>query len=173
MTGHRRENHAGGLERTCRALARLAERGDVEVVYPVHLNPTVRATARAALGDRPNVRLIEPLDYLPFVALLDRAYLVVTDSGGVQEEAPSLGLPVLVTRDTTERPEAIAAGTVRLVGTSTEALVAEATRLLDDPAAHAAMARAVNPYGDGRAAERIVRHLLSPPDGPPASRGVA
>ena len=160
VTGHRRENQAGGLERTCRALAALARRGDVQVVYPVHPNPVVRATARAVLGDCPDVTLVEPLDYLPFVALLDRAHLIVTDSGGVQEEAPALGVPVLVTRDTTERPEAVAAGTVRLVGTSEAALFEAATGLLDDPAHHAAMARAINPYGDGHAAARIVRHLL-------------
>lgn len=161
VTGHRRENHDGGLERTCRALARLAARDDVELIYPVHPNPIVRATAAAWLSGRPNVHLIEPLEYLPFVALLERASMVVTDSGGVQEEAPSLGVPVLVTRDTTERPEAVDAGTVRLVGTSEERLVAEATRLLDDQDAHSAMARAVNPYGDGQAAARIVSRLVT------------
>lgn len=160
VTGHRRENHDGGLERTCRALAQLAGRDDVQIVYPVHPNPIVRATAEATLAGRANVRLVEPLDYLPFVALLDRAHIVVTDSGGVQEEAPSLGVPVLVTRDTTERPEAIDAGTVRLVGTSQERLFAEATRLLDDEQAHTAMAQAINPYGDGQAAPRVVASLL-------------
>lgn len=160
VTGHRRESHDGGLERTCRALAQLAERDDVQIVYPVHPNPIVRATAEATLAGRANVRLVEPLDYLPFVALLDRAHIVVTDSGGVQEEAPSLGVPVLVTRDTTERPEAIDAGTVRLVGTSQERLFAEATRLLDDERAHTAMAQAISPYGDGQAAPRVVASLL-------------
>ena len=160
VTGHRRENHGGGLQRTCRALARLASRGDVQIVYPVHPNPIVREVVEATLGRRDDVTLVPPLDYLAFVALLDRATLVVTDSGGVQEEAPSLGVPVLVTRDTTERPEAIAAGTVRLVGTSEETLLREATRLLDDTAAYGAMARAINPYGDGRAAGRIVNGLL-------------
>lgn len=160
VTGHRRENFSGGLARVCQALARLAARGDVQVVYPVHLNPTVQATAEAVLKDSPAVHLIPPLDYLPFVYLMKQAQLIVTDSGGIQEEAPGMGIPVLVTRDTTERPEAIAAGTARLVGTDEVALVAAATELLDDSAAYAAMARAKNPFGDGHAAERIVARLL-------------
>lgn len=160
VTGHRRENFDGGLERVARGLRALADRGDLEVVYPVHLNPVVQEAARSTLGGHPNIHLIEPLDYLPFVNLMRRADLIVTDSGGVQEEAPSLGKPVLVTRDTTERPEAVEAGTVELVGTSTGRLVERATRLLDDPAAYAAMAFAHNPYGDGRAAARIVEALL-------------
>ncbi len=160
VTGHRRENFSGGLARVCQALARLAARGDVQVVYPVHLNPTVQATAEAVLKDSPAVHLIPPLDYLPFVYLMKQAQLIVTDSGGIQEEAPGMGIPVLVTRDTTERPEAIAAGTAKLVGTDEAALVAAATELLDDSAAYAAMARAKNPFGDGHAAERIVARLL-------------
>jgi UDP-N-acetylglucosamine 2-epimerase len=158
-TGHRRENFAGGLERVARGLLRLADRGDVEIVYPVHPNPNVQQAVRAILGSHKAIHLIAPLDYLPFVNLMRRAALIVTDSGGVQEEAPSLGKPVLVTRDTTERPEAVAAGTVELVGTDTERLVARTSRLLDDPAAYAAMSFAHNPYGDGHAAARIVEAL--------------
>ena len=161
VTGHRRENFDGGLERVALGLRRLADRGDLDVVYPVHPNPVVQRAAQETLGGHPRIHLVEPLDYLPFVALMRRAAVIVTDSGGVQEEAPSLGKPVLVTRDTTERPEAVEAGTVELVGTSTERLVERAARLLDDPAAYAAMAFAHNPYGDGRAAARIaeaVRH---------------
>ena len=160
VTGHRRENFAGGLDRVAEGLLRLAARGDVEIVYPVHLNPNVREVAARVLGAHPAIHLIDPLDYLPFVNLMRRSALIITDSGGVQEEAPSLGKPVLVTRDTTERPEAVAAGTVELVGTETELLVARATRLLDDPAAYRAMSVAHNPYGDGQAAARIVEALL-------------
>ena len=128
---------------------------DVELVYPVHLNPNVQEPVRRLLGARSNIHLIEPLDYLPFVYLMNRAHLIVTDSGGVQEEAPSLGKPVLVMRDTTERPEAVAAGTVKLVGTDAEVIVRETERLLDDGQAYRAMAYAHNPYGDGKAAQRI------------------
>ena len=160
-TGHRRENFDGGLARVAQGLRRLADRGDVEIVYPVHLNPNVQQAAHSVLGEHPAIHLIAPLDYLPFVHLMRRTTLIVTDSGGVQEEAPSLGKPVLVTRDTTERPEAVAAGTVELVGTDTERLVARASRLLDDPAAYAAMSFAHNPYGDGHAAARIVEALTS------------
>lgn len=159
-TGHRRENFAGGLERVAHGLRRLADRGDVQIVYPVHLNPNVQQAAHAVLGGHPDIHLIAPLDYLPFVNLMRRADLIVTDSGGVQEEAPSLGKPVLVTRDTTERPEAVAAGTVELVGTDAARLVARASRLLDDQAAYAAMSFAHNPYGDGHAAARILEALL-------------
>lgn len=159
VTGHRRENLDGGLERVCGALAQLARRGDVQIVYPLHLNPAVQRTARAVLADREAVHLIPPLDYLPFVHLMHEAHLIVTDSGGVQEEAPGLGKPVLVTRDTTERPEAIAAGTARLVGTDGARLVKEATALLEDEAAYRAMARAANPYGDGQAAGRIAARI--------------
>jgi UDP-N-acetylglucosamine 2-epimerase (non-hydrolysing) len=159
VTGHRRENFGGGFERVCQALGTLADRPDVEIVYPVHLNPNVQEPVRRILAGRANVHLIEPLDYLPFVALMDRADLLITDSGGVQEEAPSLGKPVLVMRETTERPEAVEAGTVRLVGTDSALIVREATRLLDDPDAYLRMARAHNPYGDGQAARRIVDFL--------------
>ncbi len=155
VTGHRRENFGDGFERICLALRALAARGDVEVVYPVHLNPQVQAPVRRVLGDAPGVHLVEPLDYLPFVRLMARAHLILTDSGGIQEEAPSLGKAVLVMRETTERPEAVAAGTVRLVGACAERIQAEASRLLDDDAAYRAMTRAHNPYGDGRAATRI------------------
>jgi len=159
-TGHRRESFDGGLERVARGLLALAERGDVEVVYPVHLNPHVQKVAQTVLANHPAIHLIAPLDYLPFVNLMRRAYLLVTDSGGVQEEAPSLGKPVLVTRDTTERPEAVEAGTVELVGTSTETLITRANRLLDDADAYKAMSLAHNPYGDGKAAVRIVEALV-------------
>lgn len=158
VTGHRRENFDGGLDRVARGLLALADRGDVEIVYPVHLNPNVQQAA-AALRSHEAIHLIAPLDYLPFVHLMRRSDLIVTDSGGVQEEAPSLGKPVLVTRDTTERPEAVTAGTVELVGTDADKLVARAGRLLDDPAAYAAMSTAHNPYGDGRAADRILEVL--------------
>lgn len=155
VTGHRRENFGVGFENICHALVDIAARGDVQVVYPVHLNPNVQAPVRRILSGLADVHLIEPQDYLPFVYLMDRAYLIITDSGGVQEEAPSLGKPVLVMRDTTERPEAVEAGTVKLVGTDRATLVREANRLLDDAAAYEAMARAHNPYGDGKAAARI------------------
>lgn len=159
VTGHRRENFGKGFEEICAALARLAARDDVELVYPVHLNPNVQEPVRRLLGGLSNVHLIEPLDYLPFVHLMDRSHLIITDSGGVQEEAPSLGKPVLVIRNTTERPEAVEAGTVKLVGTDAEKIVQEATRLMDDPAAYEGMAFAHNPYGDGFAARRIVDAL--------------
>lgn len=161
VTGHRRENFGAGFERICRALARLAERDDVEILYPVHLNPNVQGPVMRTLGRRPRVHLIDPVDYLAFVCLMDRADLIITDSGGIQEEAPSLGKPVLVMRETTERPEAVEAGTVRLVGTDEDLIVREAERLLDDADAYAAMARAHNPYGDGHASERIVSTLRS------------
>ncbi len=159
VTGHRRENFDGGLQRICEALAELAARGDCQIVYPVHLNPQVRGAADAVLAGTEGVHLLEPLAYLPFLWLMARARLVITDSGGIQEEAPSFGVPVLVTREQTERPEAVDAGTVRVVGTDEARIVTEAMRLLDDPVAHAAMARAHNPYGDGKAAGRIVRVL--------------
>lgn len=162
VTGHRRENFGAGFERICAAVARLAQRfPDCDLVYPVHLNPNVREPVQRLLTGLSNVHLIEPLDYLPFVAMLDAATLVLTDSGGIQEEAPSLGKPVLVMRDTTERPEAVAAGTVRLVGTDADAIVAEATRLLTDTGAYAAMSAVHNPYGDGRAVPRIVDALMA------------
>ena len=156
VTGHRRESFGGGFDRICQALAELAGRDDVEIVYPVHLNPNVKGPVGERLGGAANVRLIEPQDYLPFVYLMSRADIILTDSGGVQEEAPSLGKPVLVMRDTTERPEAVDAGTVRLVGTDVARIVGEVTRLLDDRAAYEAMSKAHNPYGDGKASGRIV-----------------
>lgn len=159
VTGHRRENFGAGFENICHALADIAARGDVQVVYPVHLNPNVQEPVRRILSGVADVYLIEPQDYLPFVYLMDRSAFLITDSGGVQEEAPSLGKPVLVMRDTTERPEAVEAGTVKLVGTDRAAIVREANRLLNDTAAFDAMARAHNPYGDGRAAARI-RNVL-------------
>ena len=156
VTGHRRENFGEGFERICCALKRLSQRGDVQIVYPVHLNPSVQEPVRRILGDASDAVLIEPLDYLPFVYLMSKAHLIITDSGGVQEEAPSLGKPVLVMRETTERPEAVEAGTVRLVGTDEDRILAEAERLLDDADAYQSMARALNPYGDGLAATRIL-----------------
>ena len=160
VTGHRRENFGDGFENICRALRTLADtHPDVEICYPVHLNPNVQEPVKRILGDIDRVHLIEPQDYLPFVYLMDRSYLIITDSGGVQEEAPSLGKPVLVMRDTTERPEAVEAGTVKLVGTDADTIVAQATRLLQDDTAYQSMSRAHNPYGDGRAAVRIVQAL--------------
>jgi UDP-N-acetylglucosamine 2-epimerase (non-hydrolysing) len=159
VTGHRRENFGQGFERICRALRVLGERNDLEIVYPVHLNPNVQEPVRRLLGEVSQVHLIEPLDYLPFVYLMDRSYLIITDSGGVQEEAPSLGKPVLVMRNTTERPEAVDAGTVKLVGTDETAIIREAARLLDDRPAYERMALAHNPYGDGRAGVRIATIL--------------
>jgi UDP-N-acetylglucosamine 2-epimerase len=160
VTGHRRESVGAGIANLCAALRALADRHpDVVVVYPVHLNPAVEQPVRAALGGHPRIWLTPPLDYLGFVALLRRAHLVISDSGGVQEEAPSFGVPVLVTRAATERGEALAAGTARLVGTDRDAIAAAAAQLLDDPAAHAAMRATANPFGDGRAAARIVAHL--------------
>lgn len=156
VTGHRRESFGGGFDRICSALARLAERPDVEIIYPVHLNPNVKEPVERLLGGRDNVRLFPPQDYLPFVYLMGRADLILTDSGGIQEEAPSLGKPVLVMRKTTERPEAVKAGTVVLVGTSEDAIVNGVNRLLDDRAAYDAMSVAHNPYGDGKAAGRIL-----------------
>lgn len=166
VTGHRRESFGSGFENICEALRALSEREDVEILYPVHLNPNVREPVHRILGGRAGVHLIEPQDYLPFVYLMNRAALIVTDSGGVQEEAPSLGKPVLVMRETTERPEAVEAGTVKLVGTDRERIVAEANRLLDDAAEYGRMARSHNPYGDGHACDRIVKALLETPASP-------
>lgn len=162
VTGHRRENFGEGFENICRALAEIAERRpDAEILYPVHLNPNVQNPVRRILGEgrHRNVHLIPPVDYLPFVYLMSRCHLIVTDSGGIQEEAPSLGKPVLVMREVTERPEAVAAGTVRLVGTNREKIVAEVVRLLDDPEAYRSMSTANNPYGDGKASGRIADFL--------------
>jgi len=161
VTGHRRENFGDGFEQICRALKAIASRGDTQVVYPVHLNPNVQEPVRRILSDEANVHLIEPLNYLPFVYLMSRSHIIVTDSGGVQEEAPSLGKPVLVMRDTTERPEAVEAGTVRLVGTDARRIAEEANTLLDDADAYQAMARAHNPYGDGLASRRIADRLVA------------
>ena len=156
VTAHRRENFGRPLENICRALRHLADsREDCEFLYPVHPNPNVKAAAVAALGGHPRIRLVEPLDYAAFVAAMKRSHFILTDSGGVQEEAPALGKPVLVLREETERPEAVAAGVVRLVGTDFVRIVAESTRLLDDADHYSAMARGVSPYGDGQAAERI------------------
>jgi len=165
VTAHRRENFGRPLEDIFTALRTLTETypKDIHLVYPVHLNPNVRGPAHRLLGNLPNVSLIEPLDYLPMVHLMKRAYLVLTDSGGLQEEAPALGTPVLVLREVTERPEAIEAGTARLVGTDPARILSETRRLLDDPAARQAMAHAANPYGDGHAAERIVEALVQAP----------
>ena len=159
VTGHRRESFGQGFENICAALARLALRDDVTLVYPVHLNPNVREPVEKLLGDRLNIKLISPLEYLPFVHLMNRADLILTDSGGIQEEAPSLGKPVLVMRNTTERPEAVESGTVRLVGSDESLIFAEASRLLDDATAYEAMSFAHNPYGDGKAASRIIETL--------------
>jgi UDP-N-acetylglucosamine 2-epimerase (non-hydrolysing) len=160
VTGHRRENFGRGFESMCAALREIASsRPDVQIVYPVHLNPNVREPVNRLLGDLPNVHLEEPAGYPEFVYLMRGAYLVLTDSGGIQEEAPALGKPVLVMRDTTERPEAVMAGTVRLVGTCARRIVEETTRLLDDADAYQRMSRATSPYGDGRASERIASVL--------------
>jgi UDP-N-acetylglucosamine 2-epimerase (non-hydrolysing) len=159
VTGHRRENFGIGFQNICEALIQIAERFDVQIVYPVHPNPNVREPVAKRLGDHPRIVLIDPLDYEPFVALMDRAYLIITDSGGVQEEAPSLGKPILVMRETTERPEAVDAGTVVLVGTDKKVIVAEATKLLTDEVHYRRMAEAINPYGDGLASKRIRKVL--------------
>lgn len=160
VTAHRRENFGEPLRAICRAIRALADRyEDIEVLYPVHPNPNVTAVAHELLGDHPRIRLCQPLDYAPFVEAQKRAFLILTDSGGVQEEAPALGKPVLVMRTETERPEAVDEGVVRLVGTDEAVIVREATRLLDDSAAYRDMARGVSPYGDGKAAPRIVAVL--------------
>lgn len=161
VTAHRRENFGKPFENICRAIKELASREDVEIVYPVHLNPNVQEPVHRILKGLPRVTLLPPLDYRPMVHLMKHARLLITDSGGLQEEAPSLGIPVLVLRETTERPEGIEAGTLKLVGTETSQIVREAKRLLDDPIAHANMAKAVNPYGDGHAAERIIHALMN------------
>ena len=156
VTAHRRENFGEPLRQICRALLALADANPgVHVLYPVHLNPNVTDVVRPALGAHPRITLCDPLDYLPFVAAMKKSTLILSDSGGVQEEAPALGKPVLVLRAETERPEAVEAGVVKLVGTDAGRIVAEAQRLLDDPAAYRAMAKGVSPYGDGHAAERI------------------
>ncbi len=160
VTGHRRESFGGGFERICQALADIARlHPEVQIVYPVHLNPNVSEPVNRILSNIENIVLIEPQEYLPFVWLMHRSWLILTDSGGIQEEAPSLGKPVLVMRDTTERPEAVEAGTVSLVGTDVEKILAEVTRLLTDDEAYQTMSRAHNPYGDGHACARIIQAL--------------
>lgn len=161
VTAHRRESFGAGFERICDALGELAERRDVEIVYPVHPNPNVVETVNRTLTGRPNVHLIAPLDYVPFIDLMRRAYLLITDSGGVQEEGPSLGKPILVLREKTERPEAVAAGTVKLVGTDRAKIVAEANLILNSAIIRESMAVVHNPYGDGHASERISAATLS------------
>jgi UDP-N-acetylglucosamine 2-epimerase (non-hydrolysing) len=161
VTAHRRESFGEGFEHICSALGRLAERPDVQIVYPVHPNPNVQAPVRRHLTGRPNVLLVDPLEYVPFVDLMRRAWILITDSGGVQEEGPSLGKPILVLRAKTERPEAVQAGTVKLVGTDEDAIVREAARLLEDPQEYERMARVHNPYGDGRASGRIADLIVS------------
>lgn len=161
VTGHRRESFGSGFERICQAIATLSERNDVQVIYPVHLNPNVQEPVRKILSGHRNVFLVEPLEYLPFVHLMHRSYLILTDSGGIQEEAPSLGKPVLVMRDNTERPEAVDAGTVKLVGTNVRTIVDSVTSLLDDPEQYQTMTTAINPYGDGFATSRILKIILA------------
>jgi len=155
VTGHRRENFGRGFENICQALSEISATPDVDIIYPVHLNPNVQEPVNRILSGHDNIHLIEPLDYLPFVYLMEQCHFVITDSGGIQEEAPSLGKPVLVMRDVTERPEAVEAGTVKLVGTDTATLVREAGRLLNDDALYQTMSLAHNPYGDGKAAAII------------------
>lgn len=148
------------MEDICKALIQLAKRGDIEIVYPVHLNPNVQQPVNRLLKGVDHITLLPPMDYLPLVHLMKRAHLILTDSGGIQEEAPAFGIPTLVLREVTERPEGVEAGTLKLTGTDTAKITSEAARLLDDQAAYAEMARAANPYGDGNAAQRIVQALL-------------
>lgn len=172
VTGHRRESFGSGFERICQALAQVAGRfDDVDIIYPVHLNPSVQEPVNRLLAGIPNIHLIPPQEYLPFVYLMDRAHIVLTDSGGVQEEAPSLGKPVLVMRDTTERPEAVDAGTVKLVGTDSDAIVTEIDRLLTDDTEYSRMSFAHNPYGDGEASSRIVAGLFEWAQRQPTDKG--
>ena len=159
VTGHRRENFGEGFLNICKALAQLAKNNDIEIIYPVHLNPQVQKPVLDLLSGIPNIHLISPLDYPSFIWVMQKSYFIITDSGGVQEEAPALGKPVLVMRDTTERPEAVAEGTVILVGTNTEKIVAEATNLLNNSVDYQKMSKSHNPYGDGKAALRIVEFL--------------
>ncbi|WP_179009470.1 non-hydrolyzing UDP-N-acetylglucosamine 2-epimerase [Winogradskyella forsetii] len=162
VTGHRRENHGEGFINICSALKKIAQNHkDIQIIYPVHLNPNVQKPVYELLGYEENIRLIKPLSYPAFVWLMNRSYLIITDSGGVQEEAPSLGKPVLVMRDTTERPEAVEVGTVRLVGTDTVKIVSETERLLSDKKSYDTMSKLHNPYGDGKACQRIVDFILN------------
>jgi UDP-N-acetylglucosamine 2-epimerase len=160
VTGHRRESHGDGIEALCDALLAIADRPDVRIVYPVHPNPNVDGPVRARLGSHPSITLLPPLDYVPFVSLMARAHVILTDSGGIQEEAPALGAPVLVLRDITERPEAVASGAVRMVGMDRDRIVGETVRLLENTVAHEAMRHGGSPYGDGRASERIAARCM-------------
>ena len=159
VTGHRRESFGSGFENICKALSEISERDDVQVVYPVHLNPNVSEPVNRYLGKKENIFLIDPQEYLQFIYLMNESYLILTDSGGIQEEAPSLGKPVLVLRNTTERPEAVLAGTVKLVGTNTAKIIESVTELLQNKEAYSKMAKSHNPYGDGNASKRIVEFL--------------
>jgi UDP-N-acetylglucosamine 2-epimerase (non-hydrolysing) len=160
VTGHRRENFGDGFIRICEAIKEIAlKNGKMDIVYPVHLNPNVQEPVRHLLSDIPNVYLIEPLEYESFVYLMEKSFLILTDSGGIQEEAPSLGKPVLVLRETTERPEAVLSGTVKLVGTDRERIVTEAQKLIDDKIEYKKMSQSHNPYGDGMACEKIAAFL--------------
>lgn len=160
VTGHRRENFDGGLEKMCQALKIIADNhSDTQILYPVHLNPMVKETVYKTLNNHPSIFLIEPQDYLPFIYLMMRSYIIITDSGGIQEEAPSFGKPVLVTREVTERPEAVQAGTVKLVGTNINAIVTEVTHLLTNLDGYKKMSQAHNPYGDGHTTKRIIDHI--------------
>jgi len=161
VTGHRRENLGEGFKQICDALERLSQRDDVHIIYPLHLNPNVKIPVKNRLKKLRNIQLVEPLDYLPFVALMKSAKIIITDSGGIQEEAPTLGKPVLVMRDVTERPEALIAGTVKLVGTNPDKIFNEATKLLDDQKEFHSMSKTQNPYGDGKASTRILGELLN------------
>ena len=161
VTAHRRENFGTPLENICRALLELAKYEDIEIIYPVHLNPNVQEPVNRLLKGMEHITLLPPLDYLPLVHLMKHATLILTDSGGIQEEAPAFGIPTLVLRDVTERPEGVEAGTLKLVGTETSFIVQEAKRLLENESAYAEMAQAANPYGDGHAAEKIIQALLS------------
>ena len=163
VTGHRRENFGDGFEQICTGIAKLAERKDVQIIYPVHLNPNVQEPVNQILKHKNNIHLTTPLEYLPFVYLMKEAHFIITDSGGIQEEAPSLGKPVLVTRNLTERPEAVDAGTVKLVGTNHSKIVKEATQLLDDAKSYGYMSQAHNPYGTGDASKQIITELLREP----------
>ena len=162
VTGHRRENHGQGFINICTALKEIALKNpEIDIVYPVHLNPNVQKPVKELLSNIDNVHLIEPLQYEQFIYMMDKSTFIITDSGGVQEEAPSLGKPVLVMRDTTERPEALGAGTVKLVGTNSELIIKEAQALLDDEEAYTRMSQASNPYGDGHACEKVIQFLAN------------
>jgi UDP-N-acetylglucosamine 2-epimerase (non-hydrolysing) len=161
VTGHRRENFGDGFENICKALNEISNRKDIQIIYPVHLNPNVQEPVQRILGNIQNVHLIQPLDYLPFVYLMSESHIILTDSGGIQEEAPSLGKPVLVMRNTTERPEAVLAGNVKLIGTSFDTIIQEVSRLMDNPQDYEAMTSSKSPFGDGASAQRILKYILS------------